>query len=274
MKAPLDPELIDKIKDIESRKPEAQQLQVLADIATMVQELINIADDEKEAKESDVEQFGAVLLDIRESLKAIKDREDPESEDYATPVVEAVSKLEKSFADELKKLDLKPVVNVPKQDIKVAAPVVNVDAPRIDLSGVEKLLKIEVPKAFEQAIKLIPKTDISIPEAPDRWDEVIDWLRSIDTASRMKPEAPNQITVVNPDGSSIGSLSGSTYYESRNDTTTDTNLVYLGKALPGSATSDAAWQIKRYNKSAGTMTFADDVTAFTKIWDSRTGYTY
>lgn len=63
-------------------------------------------------------------------------------------------------------------------------------------------------------------------------------------------------------------------YESRNDTTTDTNLVYLGKALPGSATSDAAWQIKRYNKSAGTMTFADDVTAFTKIWDSRTGYTY
>lgn len=63
-------------------------------------------------------------------------------------------------------------------------------------------------------------------------------------------------------------------YESRNDTTTDTNLVYLGKALPGSATSDAAWQIKRYNKSAGTMTFADDVTTFTKTWDSRTSYTY
>lgn len=63
-------------------------------------------------------------------------------------------------------------------------------------------------------------------------------------------------------------------YESRNDTTTDVNLVYLGKALPGSATSDAAWQIKRYNKSAGHMSFADDETTFTKIWDSRTGYTY
>lgn len=63
-------------------------------------------------------------------------------------------------------------------------------------------------------------------------------------------------------------------YESRNDTTTDTNLVYLGKALPGSATSDAAWQIKRYNKSAGHMSFADDETTFTKTWDSRTGYTY
>lgn len=63
-------------------------------------------------------------------------------------------------------------------------------------------------------------------------------------------------------------------YESRNDTKTDTNLVYLGKALPGSATSDAAWQIKRYNKSAGHMSFADDVTTFTKVWDNRSTYGY
>lgn len=66
----------------------------------------------------------------------------------------------------------------------------------------------------------------------------------------------------------------STFYENRNDTTTDTNLVYLGKALPGSATTDATWQIKRYNKSAGHMSFADDVTTFTKVWNDRTGYTY
>ena len=71
-----------------------------------------------------------------------------------------------------------------------------------------------------------------------------------------------------------GGSAGTTAYESRNDTTTDTNLVYLGKALPGSATSDAAWQIKRYNKSAGHMSFADDVTTFTKTWDDRTSYSY
>ena len=82
------------------------------------------------------------------------------------------------------------------------------------------------------------------------------------------------ISIVNPDGSSIGSLSGSTAYEGRNDTTTDTNLVYLAKAIPGTATSDAAWQIKRYNKSAGHMSFADDATTFTKVWDDRTSYTY
>ena len=63
-------------------------------------------------------------------------------------------------------------------------------------------------------------------------------------------------------------------YESRNDTTTNANLVYLGKAAPGSATSAAAWQIKRYNKSAATMTFADDETTFDKVWDDRTTYSY
>lgn len=63
-------------------------------------------------------------------------------------------------------------------------------------------------------------------------------------------------------------------YESRNDTTTDANLVYLGKALPGSLEGDAAWQIKRYNKSAGHMSFADDETTFTKVWSDRTTYNY
>ena len=63
-------------------------------------------------------------------------------------------------------------------------------------------------------------------------------------------------------------------YEGRNDTTSDTNLVYLGKATPGTATSAAGWQIKRYNKSAGHMSFADDATTFTKVWDDRTSYSY
>lgn len=63
-------------------------------------------------------------------------------------------------------------------------------------------------------------------------------------------------------------------YESFVDTTTDVNLVYLGKATPGTATSAGSWQIKRYNKSAGHMSYADDVTTFTKTWDDRVSYTY
>lgn len=63
-------------------------------------------------------------------------------------------------------------------------------------------------------------------------------------------------------------------YETRNDPLTDPNLIYLGKAAPGSATSSAVWQIKRYNKSAGHSSFADDETTFDKVWDDRTTYSY
>ena len=83
------------------------------------------------------------------------------------------------------------------------------------------------------------------------------------------------VPVANPDGTDISAGGGGTStYESYVDTTTDTNLVYLGKALPGSASSDAAWQIKRYNKSTGHMSFADDETTFTKQWSERTTYGY
>jgi hypothetical protein len=268
MKAPLDPELIKKIQEIESRKPENQQLKVLADIATMMQELINLADDEKEAKESDVEQIGAVLLDIRESLKAIKDREDPESDDYATPVVEAVSRLEKSFSDALKKIDIKPVVNVPKQDVKVAAPIVNVDAPRIDLSGIEKLLKNEVPKAFQEAIKLIPKTDVVIPEATDRWDEMFDWLKSIDTATRMKPMFPNELKVKNPDGTYINSTVAVAERYDYDDSTT----IYAGQAPVGTAVGTASWTITKYDLTDSND--ASGLIATNVTWSGRTGHTY
>jgi hypothetical protein len=72
----------------------------------------------------------------------------------------------------------------------------------------------------------------------------------------------------------VEGISGTAAYEMRNDTTTDPNLVYLGKALPGASTSDAAWQIKRYDKSAGLMSFADDVTTLTLVWDNRSTYGY
>lgn len=264
----LSPETLQKLLDIEKRSPANQQLQVLSDIAIMVQELISVADETKADTAEQMKALGAVLTDAREQLVAINSKETPESPDYAKPVVEAISKLEKAIS----KIDVKPNVTVEKPD----APVVNVEAPSVDVvvdtGEIARMLKEDIPSAFREAIASIPET--VIPEAPDRWDEVIEWLQSIDTASRLKPQFPNQITVVNPDGSAIGSLSGSTNYESRNDTTTDTNLVYLGKAVPGSATSDSAWQIKRYNKSAGHMSFADDETTFTKTWDDRTSYSY
>jgi len=57
-----------------------------------------------------------------------------------------------------------------------------------------------------------------------------------------------------------------------------TNIVYFGKAAPGSATSDASWFIKKITYDANdnilTIKIANDTASFDKIWDSRTTYTY
>lgn len=272
----MDPKFQNKITELEKKyNPSVQQLTALQDIASMVHELINVADDTKNNTDH-LKALGAVLDDSRQQLVQLNKKEAPEAPDYAKPVVEAVNKLSKAVSDQLSKLNVTP-------DVKVAAPVVNVPAPnvtvsptdvKVDLSKIEKILKTDLPKAFNDAIAAIP-----VPEQDDtliieKLSELGQTLQDIDKATRMKPMFPTQIQVVNPDGSAIGSLSGSTVYEGFNDTTTDVNLVYLGKALPGSLTSDAAWQIKRYNKLTGHMSFADDITTFTKIWDNRSTYGY
>ncbi len=238
-----------------------KMIDLLTDVADISQEMLSVLDDNVKSEDYKNKHYGPLVLDIREKLTKLVDKkvEFPDNSD----VVKSIVSLEKK----LDKIKFNP-------EIKVDAPQVNVDSPSVsvDLKGVEKILKTEMPKAFKQALSAIPS--IEIPEQADRWDEVLEWLESIDTASRLKPQMPTTLKVTNPDGSSIGSLSGSTYYENRNDTTTDTNLVYLGKALPGSDITDAAWQIKRYNKSTGHMSFADDVTAFTKVWNNRASYTY
>jgi len=51
---------------------------------------------------------------------------------------------------------------------------------------------------------------------------------------------------------------------------TDTNVVYIGKAVPGSLTSASVWQIKVIDKTSGvSISFLNDVATFTQKWDDR-----
>ena len=177
----LTPEQRDKLDNYNSTQ---KQLRHLSDIADMVQELVTMADENDDSKE-----MGAILLDIRESLAEIKTKEAPEAPDYSKPVVDAVSKLETA---------LKASMKVVPQ-IKVDAPVVNVSPSSVDLKGVESAVK-QIPKAFEQAIKLIkipevPQTDNS--DLLSAWAGISEQLESIDTATRMKPTFPGSIGVNN-----------------------------------------------------------------------------
>jgi hypothetical protein len=180
----LTPEQRDKL---ESYQQAQDQLQVLSDIAMMVQELINVADDSKKNTDQ-LKDLGAVLIDSREQLMALNKKEAPETPDFAKPVVEALKTLEKA----LKGLDVKPQVNV-------EAPSVSVQAPDVDLTEINKILSREIPKAFKEAISLIPKVEIPKTDNSEllkAWEGISEQLVSLENATRLKP-LPGSMSISN-----------------------------------------------------------------------------
>lgn len=214
---PLDKKSLTAEQQAMLEKYEADQksLILLGDIADITQELLNVVDSRNSEGAQSSQAIGALLLDIRESLSSLDSKEAPEAPDSIKPVVEAVTKLEKVLGASIKAIDVKPIVNTPQ---------VNVKSPNIDLSGVEKAVK-EIPKAFEKAIKLIPKTEI--PEADygpllEKWDSIAEQLVSIETATRMKPQM-GSIKVSNLSEVNLGPSSAQT--TSVGDSTTSGVLI-------------------------------------------------
>lgn len=262
----ISPELRAKLEELDRKRPENQSLQVLQDIAMMLQDILMSDDDKRKSSNKTIGEFGALLTDARESLQKIADKKDPESPDFAKPVVEVLSKV----LTAINAKEYSPKIDVKVPDINVPTPQVTVDVDAPDLKGIERLLKTEVPKAFEEAISKIPQT--VIPEYPDRWNEVIEWLESIDNASRMKPVFPTQLKVVNPDGSVIGG--SATYITILREDSGDPQITYVGKAVPGTATSDSAWQIASLDENTNLDLLYADGGAFTQVYDNREGLTY
>jgi hypothetical protein len=199
----ISPELRAKLEELDKQRPENQSLQVLQDIALMLQDILMTDDEKRKGSNKTIEEFGALLTDARESLQTIASKEDKELPDFAKPIVEVLSKV----LTAINAKEYSPKIDVKVPDINVPTPqaTVNVDAP--DLKGIEKLLKTEVPKAFEEAISKIPPT--VMPEYPDRWNEVLEWLENIDTATRMKPlpgsmSVNNNVKVINPNSTYVG----------------------------------------------------------------------
>lgn len=50
--------------------------------------------------------------------------------------------------------------------------------------------------------------------------------------------------------------------------------IYVGTAIPGTATSAASWKIKRIVAATGVTTYADGDAFYNNIWDNRASLTY
>ena len=74
------------------------------------------------------------------------------------------------------------------------------------------------------------------------------------------------------EGEIVGSSSGYQTYVDE----VDASNTYVGESAPGVAVTTAGWRIKKV-VVVGTLTtvkYADGARSFTKIWNSRTGYSY
>jgi len=69
-------------------------------------------------------------------------------------------------------------------------------------------------------------------------------------------------------------LSASNYAIILDDTTT-ANVTYVGKAVIGSATSTASWQIQKLDETSGlVINWADGDANFDNVWDNRASLSY
>lgn len=184
---------VEQLAQLEQYEASQKQLKALEEIGKKLQNVVSVISTQQGKSEKSTGDMGSLLMDIRESIDELVNKETPEAPDYSKPVVEAVSKLEKALTTSIKQVDVKPQVNV-------SAP----DVPSVDLSGVEKVLKGDIPKAFEKAIKSIPKVpEVDNKPLLDQLKEVSDKLSDIDTGVRLKP-VPGSMKVTNVDGGSIG----------------------------------------------------------------------
>lgn len=240
------------------------------DASNLIESINRLHDTIKTHENVDLSEITGVMQGVLDEVKLIPKEHPEEKEEQFVDYTEQISNLTETVNA------VKAAIEA--QETTVEAPVVNVEAPvvKVDAPDLKPLTK-EVNEAFTKAINSIVfpeyKVDLSTVEEEQRKQTQL--LRDIrDTPSGGDSGGSGSIAPFLVDGALPVVDGGSVSYEGRNDTTSDTNLVYLGKATPGTATSAAGWQIKRYNKSAGHMSFADDATTFTKIWDNRTSYGY
>lgn len=263
----LDPQTRKLLEDVESRKPEIQSLAELKKVSQSLEGLSAYLQKQNQTTEKTSLDLADVLLDVKEALDEFTSQEAPEQPDFSKPVVGAVEDLKTALTAAIKGIEVSP---------NVAAPNVKVDAPKIDLSGVEKAMK-EIPKALDAAIKKIPKTEIPKTDfAPltKKFDAMLAKLDEIDTGVRMKPQTPNVMKVTNVDGSAIGGSSTATIYDIKNiSPTTDPEIAtykYFGYLERGGTN----WRIMRKTLATKAFTYATGTSGYATAWTNKSTESY
>lgn len=223
----------------------------------------------KTHKNTDTSPIVTVLKDAVKELKSIpKDKvEIPEQKDYTKQFLDLISETKKVLTA------------IQEQETTVEAPVVNVEAPQVTVEAPDlKPLTKEINESFAKAIKSIvfPEYKVDLTEVEKKLDLSNKLLKDIrDTPGGGGAEGSGSIAPFLVNGALPVVSSGSTTYitVAREDSG-DPQITYIGKAVPGTATSDAAWQIASLDENTNLDLLYADGGAFTQVYDDRESLTY
>ena len=222
-----------------------------------------------------------VMADVLSELKTLpKDvPEFEQKEDVKVTNLNEVTQVLENLVSEVQKLELNPKIEVKPTDVKVEAPVVNVEQ---DFTTLEKALK-DVYKAIQKiVIPEVPKTDLSgVEKALEKQSKQLDKLYDKPGAT-FQTDLPFQdsegnikrVTLVGGAVPITGSItaSASTLADfSVNDMEEDTTS-YFGYTKP-----DGTWLVKSLtDTSVGYATASNNgtVTSYTDAWTNKEALVY
>lgn len=246
----LPPDMLKLLEEVEKNSPQERQLRAIAQLSKLTQLMLDALNQLNTRAVDDSTKAGEQFDELK-SLLASLDKEPQELPDFSKPIISAVKELEKSITTALKKIDVKPEVNSPD---------VNITAPEVDLTELTALIRESIPRAFQEAISLIPQ-----PETPEPLDitpiqqalnAMSEQLESVDVGVRMKPQFPTTLKVTNTDGSAVNSD-----IPLATKITTSGTDTYVGEALPGSSQAAAVWRIQKIDND-GNVTWKDGDSEF------------
>lgn len=188
------------------------------------------------------------------------------------------------------KLDTSEVVSAIKAlKLDVKAPIIN--EKEVDLTPLKnvmldllKAVNAQKPVVIPEFPK-IPETDLSKVEK--KLDESNKHLKAIvdkpvgggggggGNGSPYVDSTGKMVYVeVTPAGKIPVDTAAATYITVLRTDTLDPQITYVGKAVPGTLTSDAAWQIASLDENTNLDLLYADGGAFTQVYDNREGLTY
>lgn len=233
----------------------------------------------KTHKNTDLSEIASLLKSVLKEVEQVPKNHNkidiPSPVDNTRQLIdlaEAIKAVDKSIKEQ-KLIAEAPIVNVPETIVKV---------PKVDFTPIKEEQE-KTRKEFIKAVKgiILPEFNIKPLESQLKklnklFDEFLDSVPSGSGGGGGIASYVDSNGIVNPvqkepDGSiPVTVVSSSALKKTLIDKTTTTDVVYVGKADIGTATSSNAWLITKIDKSSSpvSITYAD-AGAFTAVWNDR-----